>query len=64
MSVATLHDLLGARSNRVRQFVLLQDAQDETDTIQVTIARLPLVVIEDVMTRIRALPFVIKAEIA
>jgi putative Mg2+ transporter-C (MgtC) family protein len=64
MSVATLHDLLGARSNRVKQFVLLQDAQDDIDTIQVTIARLPLVVIEDVMSRLRELPFVIKAEIA
>jgi putative Mg2+ transporter-C (MgtC) family protein len=62
MSIATLHDVLGARSNRVKQFILLQNADEEIDTIQVTIARLPTVVVQAVLEQLRTLPFVVKAE--
>jgi putative Mg2+ transporter-C (MgtC) family protein len=63
MSIATLHDVLGVRSDRVKQFILLQDAMDDLDTIQITVFRLPTVVIDDIMAKLRALPFVLKAEI-
>ena len=63
MSIATLHDLLGTRADRVKHFVQLQDAAEEIDVVEVTLARLPLPAVEDLLVRLRALPFIVSADL-
>jgi putative Mg2+ transporter-C (MgtC) family protein len=63
MSIATLHDVLGPRSGRVKQFILLQDAGEELDTVQITFSRMPRDAVENVATKLRTLPFVVTAEL-
>jgi putative Mg2+ transporter-C (MgtC) family protein len=63
MSIATLHDVLGARASRVKQFILLQDASEDLDTIQITFSRLPKTVVESVAVQLRSLAFVVTADL-
>ena len=63
LSVVTLHELIGPSAGRIKQFVLLQDAADETDSIRITFSRLPRDALERVAATIRAQPYVIKAEL-
>ena len=63
MSIATLHDVMGARAGRVRQFVLRPADDDDTlDRIEVTFTRLPRGVVEALVETLRALPCVVEAE--
>ena len=63
MTIATLHDAIGARAGRVRQFVLRPDADDDTlDRIEVTFTRLPRDAVADIVAKLRALPCVVEAE--
>ncbi|WP_158811033.1 MgtC/SapB family protein [Beijerinckia sp. L45] len=64
MSIAVLHDVLGPRASRVKQFVLLQDVAEELDTIHVTFSRMPSDLVETIATKLRALPFVVTAELS
>ena len=49
VSMALLHDVLGGRAARVRQFVLRQGTGEEHDTIEVTFTRLTREATEDVV---------------
>ena len=64
MSIVILHDLLGARANRVKQFVLLQDAEEKVDTVRITFSRLSLIVVEQTLAKLKGLPSVLSAELA
>lgn len=62
MSIGTIHDIMGARTNRVRQFVL-QPADDEAlDRIEVTFTRLHPDAVHEIVAKLCALPCVVKAE--
>ena len=61
MSIATVHDLLGARAARIKQFVLLQEG-DDLDTVQITFSRLPKGIVEVISEELRALPAVVSVE--
>lgn len=63
LSLATLHDVLGPRAGRIKQFVLSQDAAEDLDTIEVTFSRLPRELAEQAAGKLRALPFVVTAEL-
>jgi putative Mg2+ transporter-C (MgtC) family protein len=63
MSIGVIDDVLGARTNRIKQFVLLQDMTDELDTVELILSRLPPVAINSVLERLRSLTFVVSAEI-
>ncbi len=63
MTIAILHDLLGARADRVKHFIQLHDAEG-LDVVEVTLSRLPLAAVDDLLTRLRALPFVLAADLA
>ena len=62
LSIATFHDLLGARANRVKQFVLLKDVADEMDKVEITMSRLPPPAMGDLLSKLKDLPSVISAE--
>ena len=63
MSIATLHDVMGARASRVRQFVLRPDEDDDTlDRIDVTFTRLHREAITEIVAKLRDLPCVVEAE--
>lgn len=64
MSIAALNDVMGTRANRVRQFVLRPDDRDHLDRIEITFARLPLPVVEEVVDKLRALASVVEAELS
>ena len=56
VSMATLHDVLGGRAARVRQFVLRQGTGEEHDTIEVTFTRLTREATEDVVAKVARRP--------
>ena len=59
MSIATLHDAIGLRSKRVKQYVQQIGEDDETDVIQVTFVRLSRETVAEVAEQIKRLPGVI-----
>ncbi len=63
LSLASFHDLIGARATRVKQFVLVQGGENETDSIQVTFSRLTRDATEDIAATLRALPHVVSVEL-
>ncbi len=63
MSIATLHDVMGARASRVRQFVLRPDEDDDSlDRIDVTFSRLHREAVTEIVAKLRELPCVVEAE--
>lgn len=62
ISMATLHDVLGGRAARVRQFVLRQGSGDECDAIEVTFTRLTRDATDDVVAKLRATAGVVEVE--
>ena len=62
MSLATLHDVIGGRATRVKQFILRQGAEDEPDVIEVTFSRLTKEATDDIVAMLRALPYVVAVE--
>ncbi len=62
MTIATLHDTIGARAIRVKQFVQQQDDDDDLDSIQITFSRLSREAIADIANKLRDLPFVVSVE--
>ena len=62
VSMGTLHDVLGGRAARVKQFVLRQGAGDERDVVEVTFTRLTREAMDDVVIRLRATPGVVEVE--
>ena len=62
MTIATLHDTIGARAIRVKQFVQQQDESDDLDSIQITFSRLSRDAVADIARQIKALPFVVSVE--
>ncbi len=63
MSIAALNEVMGPRANRVRQFVLRPDDRDHLDRIEITFARLPLPVVEEIVAKLRDLASVVEAEL-
>ena len=64
ITMASLHNVIGSRAARVKQFILQKGAEDETDTIQLVFTRLSKEAVDDVVEQLRAQPDVIKVEIA
>ena len=62
VSMATLHDVLGGRAARVKQFILRQGTGDEHDAIEVTFTRLTREATDDLVAKLRATPGVIEIE--
>ena len=62
MSLATLHDVIGVRASRVKQFILRQGIEDETDSIEVTFSRLTRETTDEIVAKLRALPYVVAVE--
>ena len=63
MSIATLHDVMGARAARVRQFVLRPDEDDDMlDRIDITFTRLHREAIIEIVAKLHDLPCVVEAE--
>lgn len=62
MSIATLHDTIGARAIRVKQFVQQPDEQDDLDTIEITFSRLSRGAIADIARELKELSFVVSVE--
>ncbi len=59
--MATLHDAIGAKATRVKQFILEQEAETDIDAIQVTFSRLPSETVDEVVDALRLLPFVVSS---
>ena len=64
MSLATLHDAVGARASRIKQFVLQRGAEGEVDAIQVVFTRLSTEAVNDIARQLRGHPDVISVEVA
>ena len=62
VSMATLHDVLGGRAARVKQFILRQGTGDEHDAIEVTFTRLTREATDDLVAKLRATAGVIDIE--
>lgn len=62
VTLATLHDTIGARASRVKQFVQQQDENDDLDSIEITFARLPRGDIVDIAAKLKQLPCVVSVE--
>ena len=62
LSMATLHDLIGPRATRVRQFIHQQGNEDEPDSIEVTFTRLRRDELDDIVTKLKALPHVLHVD--
>ncbi len=62
MSLATLHDVIGGRAARVKQFILRHGAGDETDTIEVTFTRLTRDATDEIVAKLKSLPCVVAVE--
>lgn len=62
MSIATLHDTIGARAIRVKQFVQQPDEQEDLDTIEITFSRLSREAIADIARKLKDLSFVVSVE--
>lgn len=62
VSMGTLHEVLGGRAARVKQFVLRQGAGDERDAVEVTFTRLTREAMDDVLARLRATSGVVEVE--
>ena len=64
MTMATLHDAIGPRAGRIKQFVLIQGVENENDSIQITFSRLNREATEDIAEKLRALPNIDHVELA
>ena len=62
VSMATLHDVLGGRAARVKQFILRQGTGDDHDAIEVTFTRLTREATDDLVAKLRATAGVIDIE--
>ncbi len=63
MSMASLHDVIGSRATRVKQFILEKGAEGDTDAIQIVFTRLSRAAVDDVAAQLRAHPDVISVEV-
>ncbi len=61
LSIATLHEVAGARATRVKQFVSTP-ADEHTDAVRITFSRLSREAIEKIAAKLRELPFVVSAD--
>ena len=59
MSIATLHEAIGFRSTRVKQYVQQIGEDDDTDVIHVTFVRLSRETVAEIVEQIKRLPGVI-----
>lgn len=64
MTIATLHDTIGARAVRVKQFVQQQDEADDLDSIQITFSRLSREAVAEISRQLKDLPFVVSVDFA
>ncbi len=64
LSIATLHDVAGARATRVKQFVSMPGEDENTDVVRITFSRLSREAIDDVAAKLRDLPFVVSAVVS
>ena len=64
MSVAVLHDVLGATSSRIKQFIRQPDETEGLDVISITFGRLSREAVADVSAILKALPCVVSVEVA
>ena len=62
LTIATLHDAIGARSMRVKQFVQQHDEADDLDSIQITFTRLSRDAVADIARTLNDLPFVVSVD--
>ena len=62
MSVATLHEAIGARATRIKQFIQQQDEDDRLDSIEITFARLSREVVDEIAEALRTLPCVVSVD--
>ena len=64
MTIATLHDTIGARAVRVKQFVQQPDEADDLDSIQITFSRLSREAVAEISRQLEDLPFVVSVDFA
>ena len=64
MSIALLHEALGATSSRIKQFIRQPDETEGLDVISITFGRLSREAVADVSTKLRALPCVVSVDVA
>ena len=64
LSIATLHDVAGARATRVKQFVSMPGEDENTDAVRITFSRLSREATDDIAAKLRDLPFVVSAAVS
>jgi putative Mg2+ transporter-C (MgtC) family protein len=62
MTLAVLHEAIGPRASRVKQFVLERGGEGEPDSIEVTFTKLPSETVERIAGHLRSLPHVVSVE--
>ncbi len=62
LSIATLHDVAGARATRVKQFISTAADDEHTDAVLITFSRLSREAVEEIAAKLRDLPFIVSAE--